>query len=704
MSCLSGAKRQRTQAQVDAGFGPVIPGCRSVQQYRKLNRIDEGTYGVVYRACDVETGEVVALKQLKLTAVKSDDGFPSSSLREISLLLEIQHPNVVRCREVVVGNSLQHIFMVMEYVEHELKVLLSKHIFAIAEMKCLLVQLLRGVGHLHQCWILHRDLKTSNILLDKNGVLKICDFGLARHFGQPLRPYTQRVQSLWYRAPEILLGQRIYSSAIDIWSVGCVFGELLLRRPLFEGKTELHQLGLIFGLAGLPSEESWPECQELPNWKLADSFKDLLPGWEVLAEHGSLSALGLDLLQSLLQLCPDRRSSAEVAQQHAYFVEVPQPQETEMLPTFKESNSEGRRSNSGRIVEQALKISEVTDASGDVDVVCFLNEPCVRKGAYQVPHYVVDGYYHDDGPPALDQIVESSRFLHEKLQANKKVLVVCPAGEKFASHRAFSALCTSAYPLLMKGCTLDAAVSVWTGHEVGFRQHSWAPLHKPAPPRHLSLAKCLEALDLAIRRKWLDVEHFNVRAFRDLCAEWDAAWVIPGQILLFADPVTTALDPDPATASHLVPPDSPNFFSWFESNQVTALVRLNKDRESGLDKSYDPNLFVELGMTHIQAAYDDTQGGVPPKDVLKKVIHGCDGIEKAIAFHCKAGFGRSGVCAAVLTIQRFDVPGEILLPWLRMCRPGTITTMQQAKFLQGLRGRDDVSKIMSQADECCTMQ
>lgn len=348
----------------------------------------------------------------------------------------------------------------------------------------------------------------------------------------------------------------------------------------------------------------------------------------------------------------------------------------------------------------------VTDESGDVDVVCFLNEACVHKGAYQVPHYVVDGYYHDDGPPALDQLVESSRFLHEKLQAKKKVLVVCPAGEKFASHRAFSALCTAAYPLLMKGCTLDAAVSVWTGHEVGFRQHSWAPLHKPAPPRHLSLEKCLEALDLAIRQKWLEVEHFNVRAFRDLCAEWDAAWVIPGQILLFADPVTTALDPDPATASHLVPPDSPNFFSWFESNNVTTLVRLNKDRESGLNKSYDPNLFMDLGMTHVQAAYDDTQGGVPPKDVLKKVIDGCAGIreKEAIAFHCKAGFGRSGVCAAVLAIQRFDVPGEILLPWLRMCRPGTITTMQQAKFLQGLRGRADVSKVMSQADECCTMQ
>ncbi|CAE7628304.1 CDKG-2 [Symbiodinium pilosum] len=183
MNCMGGSKRLRTHAP-SSGCDSIIPACRSVQQFRKLNRIDEGTYGVVYRASDIETGEVVALKQLKLSAVKSDDGFPSSSLREISLLLEIQHPNVVRCREVVVGNTLQHIFMVMEYVEHELRVLLAKHSFATAEMKCLLVQMLRGVGHLHQRWILHRDLKTSNILLDKKGVLKICDFGLARHFGE----------------------------------------------------------------------------------------------------------------------------------------------------------------------------------------------------------------------------------------------------------------------------------------------------------------------------------------------------------------------------------------------------------------------------------------------------------------------------------------------------------------------------------------
>ena len=321
-------------------------GCRSVQCFRKLNRIDEGTYGVVYRACEIETGEVVALKQLKLGAVKSEDGFPVSSIREISLLLELNHPNVVQCREVVLGNTMHHVYMVMEYIEHELKVLISQQRFAVAEMKCLLRQLLCGVAHLHSQWIVHRDLKTSNILLDRNGILKICDFGLARHFGQPLRPYTHRVQSLWYRAPEMLLGQRTYSSAIDVWSSGCIFAEMLLRRPVFEGKAETHQLGLIFGLIGLPDEDSWPGCSELPNWKVLESFKDTLPGWRELFPEppdSALSDVGLLLLQrGLLECCPARRMAAEQAVEHPYFQEVPQPQEPSMLPTFKESNSSTR--------------------------------------------------------------------------------------------------------------------------------------------------------------------------------------------------------------------------------------------------------------------------------------------------------------------------------------------------------------------------
>lgn len=332
---------------------PVLDGCGRVDRFKKLNRIDEGTYGVVYRARDTETGEVIALKQLKLSAARSEDGFPISSMREISLLLGLDHPNVVRCREVAMGSSLNHIFMVMDYVEHELRVLIEKHQFSVAEAKRLLLQLLDGVGYLHDRWILHRDLKTSNTLLDNCGVLKVCDFGLARHYGDPLRPYTQRVVSLWYRAPELLLGQKKYSTSVDVWSIGCIFAEIFLRRPLFEGKVEVHQLGLIFKLTGAPVEETWPECGQLPNWRHVD-YRMSLPRWRVVfpEEEGQLSELGLELLRDLLECCPARRTSTAAASEHPYFWEKPYPQEASMMPTFQESNCEGRRIGGSRVLRR----------------------------------------------------------------------------------------------------------------------------------------------------------------------------------------------------------------------------------------------------------------------------------------------------------------------------------------------------------------
>lgn len=219
------------------------------------------------------------------------------------------------------------------------------------------------------------------------------------------------------------------------------------------------------------------------------------------------------------------------------------------------------------------------------------------------------------------------------------------------------------------------------------------------------LKTCLEALEVATRLKWLDVEAFDSKAYTELCAKWDATWVIPGEILLMADPMTTVMDPDPATCSHLVGPETPNFAAWFEVLNVAGLVRLNKDRESGLEKSYDAKKFKDAGLLHVQAAYDDTGGGVPDKAIAKKVLDGCSEVAegKAIAFHCKAGFGRSGVCAALLAIHRYDLSGQHLLAWLRFCRPGTITTLSQARFLASLQGRQKLEEWMSESEGCCTM-
>jgi cell division cycle 2-like protein len=219
-------------------YHPAVQGCRQVDDsYKFLNRVAEGTYGVVFRAEDKKSGEICALKRLKME--KEREGFPITSLREIVTLLKAKHENVINVMEICVGSTKDKIFIAMEFLEHDLKGLMEtmKSKFTIGEVKTLMHQLMLGVDHLHDNWILHRDLKTSNLLLNHRGVLKIADFGLAREYGSPLNDYTQVVVTLWYRCPELLLGQKRYSTYIDIWSCGCIMGEFLQGKPLFPGKT-----------------------------------------------------------------------------------------------------------------------------------------------------------------------------------------------------------------------------------------------------------------------------------------------------------------------------------------------------------------------------------------------------------------------------------------------------------------------------------
>ena len=177
----------------------MLKGCRSVDCYERICRIDEGTYGVVYRAKEKTSGEIVALKKIKMEREK--EGFPLTSIREINILLSFHHRSVVDVKEVVVGSSLDSVFMVMEYMEHDLKGLMErmKNPFSTAEAKCVMRQLLEGTAYLHSNWVLHRDLKTSNLLINNKGEVKICDFGLARQYGDPIKAYTHMVVTLWYR-------------------------------------------------------------------------------------------------------------------------------------------------------------------------------------------------------------------------------------------------------------------------------------------------------------------------------------------------------------------------------------------------------------------------------------------------------------------------------------------------------------------------
>jgi len=323
-------------------YEPLITGCRSADLYRKLNKISEGTYGVVYRAQDVETDEIVALKQIKL--VNPKEGFPQTSLREIQILLRLDHPNIVDVREVVVGPTSRHIFMAMEYMEHELQKLLDEmpQPFKPPEVKTLMKQLLSALEYMHSRWVSHRDVKTQNLLFSNRGYLKLCDFGLARPFGDPLQRYTSNVVTLWYRSPELILGEKIYDpKAVDVWSAGCVFGEILTRKPFFNGKTEVEQLQKIYTIVGVPTESTWPDYSSLPNFARFPTFKLCLPKWNETL-HRQTPA-GIELIQGLLCCDPIQRFTAKQGLQSRWFTETPAALNEMMMPTFKDTNSQIRR-------------------------------------------------------------------------------------------------------------------------------------------------------------------------------------------------------------------------------------------------------------------------------------------------------------------------------------------------------------------------
>jgi len=217
--------------------------------------------------------------------------------------------------------------------------------FLASEVKTLLQQLASGVSYLHDNWILHRDLKTSNLLLNNRGQLKIADFGMARYVSDPPPPnLTQLVVTLWYRSPELLLGARTYDGAVDMWSVGCIFGELLTREPLFQGANEVGQLQFIFELCGVPTEESWPAWRRLPNARALRLPKvPLNTGPVIRARFPLLTTAGAQLLGGLLALDPDRRPTAREMLAHDYFRQDPRPKQETLFPTFPSKAGQERR-------------------------------------------------------------------------------------------------------------------------------------------------------------------------------------------------------------------------------------------------------------------------------------------------------------------------------------------------------------------------
>jgi len=288
-----------------------------LEDFLKIEKIGEGTYGVVFKGKNKKTGEIVAMKKIRLES--EDEGVPSTAIREISLLKELQHPNIVNLSDVLMQEA--KLYLIFEFLTMDLKKYMDTNIPKDGQMDAKLMksytyQLLQGLLFCHQRRVLHRDLKPQNLLIDKNGCIKIADFGLARAFGIPVRVYTHEVVTLWYRAPEVLLGSPKYSCPIDIWSIGTIFAEMANRKPLFQGDSEIDQLFRIFRVLRTPNEELWPGVTQMPD------FKPTFPNWSTMNLKTSMKKMepaGLELLELMLIYDPSKRISAKKALLHPYF-------------------------------------------------------------------------------------------------------------------------------------------------------------------------------------------------------------------------------------------------------------------------------------------------------------------------------------------------------------------------------------------------
>jgi len=400
MEKLVKSQKQSSQLTTRSELKFVHGKCPSVTNYKKVSRIGEGTYGYVYRAIDLNstssassTPPFVALKRIKMHN-ESHDGFPLTCLREIKTLRRCAgHENIVELVDVVVGKNRDAVFLLFEYCENDLAALLKtwKNPFTESQIKCLTQQLLSALEFCHRKWVVHRDIKLSNLLYNSRGQLKLADFGLARTLSfPPSGPLTIKVVTLWYRAPELLLGGLVpqleresssqvgsrkrtqsdladssssllpdspgsnsstsnsihtaqYSFAVDLWSAGCILAELLLGKPLLPGDDEMDQLQHIFRLLGCPSEKIWPDLPRMAlvmnrrlNLALEQTQHPHNTTWQALSSAlaSTSRSEGVDLINQLLLYNPSVRITAHNALRHAYLHSRPYPSDVDFMPTF----------------------------------------------------------------------------------------------------------------------------------------------------------------------------------------------------------------------------------------------------------------------------------------------------------------------------------------------------------------------------------
>ncbi|CCE62334.1 hypothetical protein TPHA_0C01780 [Tetrapisispora phaffii CBS 4417] len=302
----------------------------SSSQFKQLEKLGNGTYATVYKGLNKTTGIFVALKEVKLD---SEEGTPSTAIREISLMKELKHENIVRLYDVI--HTENKLTLVFEYMDKDLKNYMDSRTsgnstrgLELSLVKYFQWQLFEGVTFCHENKILHRDLKPQNLLINNKGQLKLGDFGLARAFGIPVNTFSTEVVTLWYRAPDVLMGSRSYSTSIDMWSCGCILAEMITGKPLFPGTNDEEQLKLIFDIMGTPDEQLWPAVTSLPKYNRNLPKKEPKDLKKLLQAHTKeiVDDQVIDLVTGLLQLNPDARLTAKQALHHPWFGEYYQQQ------------------------------------------------------------------------------------------------------------------------------------------------------------------------------------------------------------------------------------------------------------------------------------------------------------------------------------------------------------------------------------------
>lgn len=358
------------------------PFCDEVTKYEILAKIGQGTFGEVFKAKHRQTGRKVALKKVRTENEK--EGFPITALREIKILQLLKHENVVNLIEICRTKASPYdrrrqgsTYLVFDFCEHDLAGLLSNVLvkFTLSEIKRVMQMLLNGLFYIHSNKILHRDLKPANVLITREGVLKLADFGLARAFSlaQNRRRggYTNGVVTLWYRPPELLLGERDYGPPIDLWGAGCIMAEMWIRSPIMQGNTEQHQLALIGQLCGSITPEVWPnvdKCELFGKLELVKGHKRKVK--DRLKPYVR-DPCALDLIDKLLVLDPAQRIDSDGALDHDFFWSDPMPADLKgMLSTHVTSMFEylaAPRRQGGQITRQPTNQNRNPDIPGQTE-------------------------------------------------------------------------------------------------------------------------------------------------------------------------------------------------------------------------------------------------------------------------------------------------------------------------------------------------